>query len=262
MRIILFLFTLLLLPASAQAGADGLPAALTDGGMAIVVEVVDGDTVKLDDGRAVRLVGIQAPELPRAGTDSKKWPGADEAKQVLADLILGQPVRLAYGGRKEDRYGRRLAHLYTQDGLWLQGELLERGLARVYSFADNRALIAQMLAAERRARDRRQGIWQHPVYAVLDQQTAAQHIGEYALVEGMVVDNAVVRGRGFLNFGADYRTDFTISIAPRDLKRFPAADRSLDRYRGRLVRVRGWIEWRNGPMINVTHPEQIEVLAP
>ena len=76
-----------------------------------------------------------------------------------------------------------------------------------------------------------------------------------------MVDNAVVRGRGYLNFGADYRTDFTISIAPRDLKRFPAEDRLLNGYRGRLVRVRGWLEWRNGPMINVTHPEQIEVLA-
>lgn len=256
----IFLITMMLLPMPALATAGDLPAALTDGGIANVTDIVDGDTVILDNGREVRLVGIQAPKLPLGRPDFQKWPLADEAKKTLADLILGQRVRLAYGGREEDRYGRRLAHLYTLDGRWLQGELLERGMARVYSFSDNRALIAQMLDAEERARVSRQGIWQHRFYTVLDHQSAAKHIGEYALVEGVVMDNAVVRGRGYLNFGADYRTDFTISIAPRDLKRFPEAERTLDGFRGLRVRVRGWLEWRNGPMINLTHPEQIEVL--
>ncbi len=260
MRATLYLAALLMWLASPSAAQTRLPPNLTDGGTATVVEIIDGDTVVLDDGREVRLVGIQAPKLPLGRPNFQKWPLADEAKQGLAELVLGIPVRLAYGGRQEDRYGRRLAHLFTLDGTWLQGALLAGGLARVYSFADNRALIAEMLDAENRARSGREGIWRDRFYAVLDHRTAAQHIGQYALVEGVVTDNAVVRGRGYLNFGEDYRTDFTISIAPRELKQFPAA--ALDTYRGRLVRVRGWLEWRNGPMINVTHPEQIEVLPP
>ena len=260
MRALLFLIVFLLLPAAANAAADTLPLPLTDGGTATVTAIVDGDTIILDDDRQVRLVGIQAPKLPLGRPNFQPWPLADDAKQALSDLVLGHQVRLAYGGRQEDRYGRRLAHLYTLDGGWLQGLLLEQGLARVYSFADNRALISEMLGAEGRARDNRRGIWQHRFYAVLDHQAAAQHIGEYSLVEGLVMSNAVVRGRGYLNFGADYRTDFTISIAPRDLKSFPDPQSTLDIFQGRRVRVRGWLEWRNGPMINVTHPEQIEVL--
>ncbi len=260
MQAMLFFVVFMVLPAWAGATTDNLPPSLTDGGIATVTVIVDGDTIILDDDRQVRLVGIQAPKLPLGRPDFQPWPLADDAKQALSDLILGRRVRLAYGGREEDRYGRRLAHLYDLDGRWLQGILLEQGLARVYSFADNRALIPEMLRAEARARAGRRGIWQNPFYTVLDQRAAAQHIGEYALVEGLVMSNAVVRGRGYINFGADYRTDFTISIAPRDLKNFPARQATLDVFQGHRVRVRGWLEWRNGPMINVTHPEQIEVL--
>ena len=71
---------------------------------------------------------------------------------------------------------------------------------------------------------------------------------------------AVVRGRGYLNFGDDWREDFTVSIGPRDRRRFETAGIDIEDYEGRLVRVRGWVDSFNGPMIEATHPEQIEVL--
>jgi hypothetical protein len=71
---------------------------------------------------------------------------------------------------------------------------------------------------------------------------------------------AVVRGRGYLNFGDDWREDFTISIAPRDRRLFEDGGHPIEDYEGRLVRVRGWIKSFNGPMIEATHPEQIEIL--
>jgi len=79
-------------------------------------------------------------------------------------------------------------------------------------------------------------------------------------VEGRVMDVAVVRGRTFLNYGSDWRSDFTVSIAARDWRRFEDSGISADDYLGRRIRVRGWLKSRNGPMIDVTHPEQIEVL--
>lgn len=130
------------------ATAAGIPAQLEAGEEAAVVEVVDGDTVLLDDGWQVRLVGIQAPKLPLGRKNFEKWPLADEAKSVLEDMVMGRRVALAYGGQRVDRHGRRLAHLYLEDGTWVQGELLSRGMARVYSFPDNRAMVAEMLAAE------------------------------------------------------------------------------------------------------------------
>lgn len=260
------LFMLLVLAAAAPAsGDDGLPhsfAGLSAGDSAVVRDVVDGDTVILDDGRQVRLVGIQAPKLPLGRPNFEKWPLADEAKDALAELVMGRRVTLGYGGQRQDRYGRELAHLFTDDGLWVQGSLLELGFARVYSFADNRSLADRMLEAEGAARNSSQGIWQHPYYAILDTIAAPDHTGRFSLVEGRVLKTAIVRGRAYLNFDEDYRTDFTISISSKNLKSFTKSGITPQDYAGRRVRVRGWLRWSNGPMIEVTHPEQIEVLKP
>jgi len=69
-----------------------------------------------------------------------------------------------------------------------------------------------------------------------------------------------VKGHTYLNFDADWRSDFTVSVAPRDRRWFANGLAKLIDIKGRLVRVRGWLGWRNGPMIEATHPEQIEVL--
>ncbi len=76
-----------------------------------------------------------------------------------------------------------------------------------------------------------------------------------------MVAAAVVRGRVYLNFGPDWRTDFTIAIAPRDRRRFTRAGLLPGDWDGRRLRVRGWLKRYNGPMIEATHPEQIELLA-
>ncbi len=228
-----------------------------------VVDVIDGDTVILESGTEVRLVGIQAPKLPLGRRNFRPWPLADEAKAALENLVLGQAVTLYFGGRRTDRYGRALAHLVREDGEWVQSQMLELGLARVYSFADNRSLITDMLHIEAAARQTARAMWSLPNYQELDQADAARGEGGYALVVGRVLNVAEVRGRGFLNFGEDYRTDFTISIDPADLRTFfEKEDVVLESFSGARVRVRGWVEDFNGPMIQVTHPEQIEVLTP
>jgi hypothetical protein len=67
-------------------------------------------------------------------------------------------------------------------------------------------------------------------------------------------------GRIYLNFGDDWRSDFTISIDRKDVPAFPAAGIDVKALAGKRVWVRGWIEWRSGPMIAATHPEQLELL--
>lgn len=251
---------LLLIVAALHGRVPALASTLADGGAALVVEVVDGDTLLLDDGRQVRLVGIQAPKLPLGRAHVKKWPLADDAKAVLAGLTLNRRVRLSYGGRRLDRYKRVLAHLHDDSGRWIQGELLRRGMARVYSFRDNRALVPEMLALERAARVAGRGIWGLDWYGVRDATQSPQFVNSFQLVTGRVREVAVVRGRAYLNFGADWRSDFTVTIGPRDRKLF---DREGIDYRGlagRRIRVRGWLKDFNGPMIDATHPEQIEVL--
>lgn len=226
----------------------------------MVRSVVDGDTVLLASGVEVRLVGIQAPKLPLGRRGFRAWPLADEAKAALEALTLGKRVRLSYGGRQIDRHGRLLAHLHDPDDRWIQGEMLARGLARVYTFADNRARAAELLAAERAARAAGRGLWAHNFYRVLDAAETPEFIDSFQLVEGQVLDVATVRGRVYLNFGADWRTDFTVTIAPQALRRFDGGEATLGALEGRRIRVRGWLKRQNGPMIEATHPEQIERL--
>jgi hypothetical protein len=139
--------------------------------------------------------------------------------------------------------------------------VLTRGLARVYSFADNRALAAEMLALEGAARDAGRGIWADPFYRVRAPEDAAAETDSFQLVEGRVLSAVVVRGRGYLNFGADWRSDFTLAIDPQSRRLFEAEGRAVESYTGLRVRARGWLKSFNGPMIEITHPEQIEVLS-
>jgi len=240
---------------------DEAVLALADGGRAVVTDVVDGDTVRLADGREVRLVGIQAPKLPLGRENFRKWPLADSARSALVALTRGRTVSLYYGGRRVDRHGRQLAHLSLDDGRWVQRILLSQGLARVYSFPDNRALVAEMLAAERAARAAGEGIWGNEFYAIRSPYYLTRDLGTFQLVEGRIVDAARVRGTTYLNFGADWRTDFTIVVRHKFRAAFDDAGIDLLALEGRTVRVRGWLDRRNGPMIGATHPEQIEVLT-
>ncbi len=255
-RFILAIITLCGAPARAE-----VPPGLSAGETLKVAEIVDGDTLVLADQRQVRLVGIQAPKLPLGRAGFKAWPLAGAAKAALARLTLGREVTLAYGGRRIDRHGRALAHLFDRDGRWIQGEMLARGMARVYSFADNRALVLEMLAREAEARRARRGIWRFRFYAVREPETAGRYVGGFELVEGRVLDAARVRGRVYLNFGPDWRSDFTVTIAPAARRRFEAAGIDPLDYEGRRIRARGWVKSFNGPMIEATHPEQIEVLG-
>lgn len=244
--------------APAQAGAPALLAPL---GEARVSAVIDGDTVALDDGRQVRLVGIQAPKLPLGRTNFKPWPLAEEAKTALARLVAGKSVRLLKGEAVEDRHGRVLAHLERrEDGLWAQGEMLRLGLARVYTFADNRKAAADMLAIEAEARAARRGLWADLYYAIRDAATVGRHLDGFEIVEARIQSMAKVKGRIYLNFGDDWRRDFTVKIERRNVKLFDRASRDLTQWAGKRIRVRGWVTWQNGPMIEATHPEQITLL--
>ena len=103
MRVSLLVLVILAWSVTEQA-AGAAQGALEIVERAQVVEVIDGDTLELDDGRQVRLVGIQAPKLPLGRTGFEAWPLAEEAKTALSEFTLGQRVGLGYGGRRIDRH--------------------------------------------------------------------------------------------------------------------------------------------------------------
>jgi endonuclease YncB( thermonuclease family) len=246
---------------AAAAGEPSLPLAdLKALGQSRVVTVIDGDTLRLADGREVRLVGIQAPKLPLGRPDFPTWPLADEAKRALVTLTQGRTLALFSGGAAMDRHGRTLAQLRRDDGLWIQAALIQAGMARAYSFPDNRALATELLSYEREAREARRGIWADPFYRVRTPEELGGAVDSFQLVEGRVVAADKPKSRLYLNFGSDWKTDFTVAIDAKALRLFKAAGLDPLSWEGRRLRVRGWIKSFNGPLIDVTHPEQIEVL--
>jgi micrococcal nuclease len=127
-------------------------------GAATVERVVDGDTIVLRGGERVRYIGMDTPESVKPGTPVQCY--AEKASNANERLVAGQRVRLRYDAEHQDRYGRTLAYVYrARDGLFVNAELVRRGLARVLTIPpDTRhASLFRHLAA--RARAARRGLW-------------------------------------------------------------------------------------------------------
>ena len=210
-------------------------------------EVVDGATLRLEDGRELRLAGIDPPRPPLAET----------ARARLRALAGGVELRLQHLG--EDRHGRILAQVRAGDA-WLQGELVRLGLARVHTTLDTRIDAPALLRLEAAAREAGEGIWGRPDYQVRTPDSVARHLDSFQIVEGVVADAGRGRGNLFLNFGPDRKTDFTVRIPAAAAKLFREVGLDPLSLRGERIRVRGWVRRWDGPLIDATHPEQVERL--
>lgn len=232
---------------AAPAAAD---PAFSDGGAIQAARIVDAETLALQDGRLLRLVDIDVPERGAA---------ASEAKAALAALLADQPLAVKFAGNPKDRQGRVLGELYAGD-LWVQGELLRRGLARVAGTADNRIGIPEMLVLERQARRYRRGLWRDRDMAILSASDAGRAAGHFALVSGDVADVLSNSEGVALFFGADRHSGLVLTLAPDVVKLCRDAGLDPASLRGRTVLTRGYVDGTRRPTIAVMFPEQIELL--
>lgn len=249
--------------AFSAAQAQSLPAgdfsALKQDGLAEVSAVIDPRTVQLKDGRIVRLTGLDFPD------DSIDAPGqlAVTALEVLRDMLEGQSVYLYLTKDKDNGRVNRMGHVLAQlerqsDKVWVQGALISLGLARMKTSQRNPEMAAQMAGLEQNARTQKLGIWAENGFAVLTPEQAALQKDSFEIVEGKVVGVSLKQNRIYINFGADWRSDFTVSIPPGDRRAFSKAGLDPLQWNGRVLRVRGWLEQYNGPYIEIDHPEAIE----
>ncbi|MGI8725377.1 MAG: thermonuclease family protein [Methyloceanibacter sp.] len=111
--------------------------------------------------------------------------------------------------------------------VWLQQALVADGFARVYSFPDNRRGVAELLASEAEARAKHRGVWGVSAYRVReasDLEGLDRLMHSYQLVEGVVVAIGEAGDRLYLNFGEDWRRDFTVSVEGKDAAASPPPD--------------------------------------
>ncbi|WP_150304508.1 thermonuclease family protein [Pseudomonas saliphila] len=126
--------------------------------------VIDGDTLQLQDGRRLRLIGINTPEIGRRGQISE--PFAQAARRRLQQLTEAKGLHLAVGLDGKDHYGRTLGHLFTAEGDNIEALLLREGLGYALAVPPNVNLVDCHRLAEREARQGSEGVWQRsPVIA-------------------------------------------------------------------------------------------------
>jgi endonuclease YncB( thermonuclease family) len=229
-----------------RCGGDPLPAGR-------VARIVDGRSFVLDDGREIRLASIEVPAM------SDGSPAGQAAEATLAGMLIGETVTLRSAAPTADRYGRTVTYTYTPG----QG-LLAQGHARVGIEVGDPACVAELLSQERIARIGKIGLWSDPQYGILAAGNLTGLVagrGRFAVVEGKVLSVRESGGTIYVNFGRRWSQALTVTISKRQERIFLGAGREPRAFENRFVRVRGWIEVRNGPQIEASRPEQIELIA-
>jgi micrococcal nuclease len=126
---------------------------------ALVARVIDGDTIVVDDGERIRLIGIDTPETVRPGTPIECFGKA--ASRHLSELLpVGTEVRLVADVEPLDRYDRTLSYVYrTRDGLFINATMVEAGFAYAYTYPPNVAHADEFARLQSEAQAANRGLW-------------------------------------------------------------------------------------------------------
>lgn len=215
-----------------------------------VVRIIDGDALVLNTGQSVRLVGIEAPALNRR--DRNPAPYAEEAARALENMLMGREVQLYYPGLTRDRYDRALAHVVTIDAAgpdyWANMELVKRGAARVRLYPDTAARGADLLAAERAAREEEAGLWDMATYEVIQAGTLPSGMRGFMLVRGRL-DGRMPTERGVCAW--------SLEAASLQVRVEQTASDFCEAEPGASFQLRGWV---SGGVLTLTHPLHAESL--
>jgi endonuclease YncB( thermonuclease family) len=220
-----------------------------------VVHVYDGDTLKLSDGRRVRLIGINTPELRPEQPGGQPYAAA--AKTALQSLLdrNNRTLLLQYGQEHNDHYGRLLAHAFLDSGDNVAVHLLQAGLATTLVVPPNTWAHDCYQAHENEARIDRRGIWGHPRYQLRDSRSLPLSTRGFSLIHGHVERVRQAGGNTWL----ELEGPLTVRIDKRDLVNFP--DGYLERLAGQTVELRGWVRSRSpGLIMTVRHPAALIII--
>ena len=178
---------------SALAGSADCGVAQFDLTMS-VKSVIDGDTIVLSDGRKVRFIGVNTPEIGRKGKSSE--PLAQKARKRVLELLGDKPVvKLRIGIDKKDRYGRLLAHVFTVKGENVEAILIREGLGFAVAFPPNLLLQTCLASAQREAKSAKRGVWSDTYFSPKQSDKLRSADTGFHLVQG-VVEKVVIKKNG------------------------------------------------------------------
>lgn len=223
-----------------------------------VSRIHDGDSLKLSDGRKIRLIGLNTPEVALKNKPAEPFSG--KARLFLEDEIKlsGNRVGLIYDNQRTDRYGRTLAHLFLPNGDNLTQKLLLEGLGSLVAISPNFAYNDCYKSAQQEARLRQINIWHNDHNPIIDIDRQKISKTGFHHVRGTVtsVDNSSN------NFWLHLGRSLVIRISHDDLDYFKIADFGpMEKIEGNRIEASGWIYTvKNQHRLRIYHPSVLHVL--
>jgi endonuclease YncB( thermonuclease family) len=209
----------------------------------VLKSVYDGDTLSLTDGKKVRLIGINTPEMARNQLPAE--PMAKQATLFLRSLLeVGKPVQLRIGHQGKDRSGRTLAHVFTESGVNVTAEMLRKGYGFQVLIAPNDWSATCYSHAESEARVSARGVWAHPYHAVRSADSSHLKAG-FTIVSGEVEGVFLAKKAVWV----DIKGSIALKIPRDEWKRFESVRKKLTP--GRDLEARGWLidRGKNGKIL-------------
>jgi endonuclease YncB( thermonuclease family) len=247
---------ILLIGADVGAGV-AQESCIADAEPVSVVAVSDLRSLVLADGRVLHLAGIETFALLADGEEESASAEAALAER-LAAFVSDDSLSAALISETPDRYGR-LSALVVSDSAIAQETLAREGLAIAYASGDALPCFERILAAEAAAREARRGFWTAARLPEAWPAALASRIGRFAIFEGVVASVGNRRARTYLNFGRHWLSDVTAIVEAAARESF-GGEAALENLAGRRVRIRGYLEERDGPLVTLTSPMQMQIV--
>ena len=223
-----------------------------------VAHVYDGDTVKLVDGRKIRLIGINTPERGRDGKQDE--PFYLDAKKQLQNIIRknNNQIKIVYGKDKHDRYKRLLAHIFTKDNENITATLIKNGMGFTVAVPPNIQLLNCYQDAESSAQKSKHGIWRHQFSRAINVTSLNKSTRGFHLVKGTVDRIGESRSSFWLNLNSKSGVKFALRILKKDISYFNKLNpKNLI---NQQLSARGWIyEVKGEQRMTIHHPASLQI---
>ncbi len=214
--------------------------------------VYDGDTIILENKTKVRLSAINTPEIESRYQTGE--PVGEQARQWLTKRLKNMKIRLETGPEKRDKYGRLIAHVFTEDGSHINALLVKNGLAFITVHPPNLSYIDTLISAQQEAENAKRGLWGQPYFAPKPyNDIKGKYHKSWKRITGTVKHIQSTRHNVYLKFS----DQFAVKIARKYLSLFP----DPEIYSGKKIEARGWIhKSRHGYNLMIRHPVDIVIL--
>jgi hypothetical protein len=230
----------------------------------VITRIIDPLRLELDHKHILHLSNIHIPDMTvhdigEHGLKTFEYLQTLENKAIRFYQVREKPNKA--DSNRTNRIGEYVGHVVRKDtGAWLQESLLKQGLAQIIPSSVYTEMSDELLANEHDAIINKRGLWADANYGVVSAETAEFTEGHWMVIEGTIKKTAAVKNTIYLNFGSDYRTDFTVSLSSKLRRAFTQKGIDVLSLTGQTVRVHGWAESYNGLYIDLMATDWLEFI--